>query len=83
VLGIYDHLTHGLASEVCLIATIVASFQEASRVMQDRGVHIDAKKICEIARRYARREEINERATAIEKEEMYKVLVNQEEQLPV
>jgi hypothetical protein len=28
-------------------------------------------------------EEINERATAIEKEEMYKVLVNQEEQLPV
>jgi hypothetical protein len=28
-------------------------------------------------------EEINERATAIEKEEIYKVLVNQEEQLPV
>jgi hypothetical protein len=28
-------------------------------------------------------EEINERATAIEKEEIYKVLVKQEEQLPV
>jgi hypothetical protein len=28
-------------------------------------------------------EEINERATAIEKEEIYKVLVNQEEQSPV
>lgn len=38
-----------------MIATIVASFQEASRVMHDRGVDIDAKKICEIARRYARR----------------------------
>jgi hypothetical protein len=57
MLGIYDHLTPGLASEVCLIATIVASFQEASRVMQERGVPIDAKKICEIARRYARRAE--------------------------
>jgi hypothetical protein len=28
-------------------------------------------------------EEINERATAIEKEEIYKVLINQEEQSPV
>jgi hypothetical protein len=40
-----------------LIAAIVASVQEAIRVMQYRGVHIDAKKICEIARRYARRTE--------------------------
>jgi hypothetical protein len=46
-----------LAEQVCLIATIVASFQEASRVLQDRGVHIDAKTICEITRRYARRAE--------------------------
>ncbi len=42
---------------MCLIATIVASFQEASHVMRDRGVRIDAKKIGELARRYARRAE--------------------------
>jgi hypothetical protein len=57
MLGTYDHFTPGLASEICLIAAIVASFQEAGRVMRDRGVDIDAKKICEIARRYARRAE--------------------------
>jgi hypothetical protein len=47
-----------LAEQVCLIATIVASFQEASQVLQDRGVPIDAKTICEITRRYARRAEL-------------------------
>lgn len=48
-----------MASEICLTATIVASFQEASQVMQSRGVHIGAKKICEIARRYAYRAEFS------------------------
>jgi hypothetical protein len=57
LIGVYDHFTPGLASEVCLIAAIAASFQEASRVMRDRGVDVDAKKICEMARRYARRAE--------------------------
>ena len=47
----------GLASEVYLIATTVASFQKASRIMQDRGVNIDAKKIYAIARGDARRAE--------------------------
>jgi hypothetical protein len=37
------------------IATIVASFQEAGQVLQDHGIHIDTKTICEITRRYARR----------------------------
>lgn len=55
MLGVYDRLTPGLASEICLVATIVASFQEASQVMRDRGVRIDAKTICELAKRYARR----------------------------
>jgi hypothetical protein len=55
MVGIYDRLTPGLASQVCLIATIVASFHEASRIMHYRGLDNDAKKIYEIARRYARR----------------------------
>ena len=41
-----------------MIATMVASFQEASQVLEDRGVHVDAKTICEITRRYARRAEL-------------------------
>ncbi len=57
ILGIYDHLTPGLASEICLMATIASSFQEASQIMSDRGISIDAKTICEIVRRYAYRAE--------------------------
>ena len=39
------------------MSTVVASFQEASSLMQGRGIDIDAKKICEMTRRYARRAE--------------------------
>ena len=39
------------------MATIVSSFQEASRIMEDRGISIDAKTICELSRRYAQRAE--------------------------
>jgi hypothetical protein len=42
---------------MCLIATIVASFHKAGQILEDRGVHIDAKTICEITRRYAPRAE--------------------------
>lgn len=47
------------------MATLVASFQEAARVMQDRGVNIDAKKICEPVRRYSRRAELSKQNTDI------------------
>ncbi len=39
------------------MATIVSSFQEASQIMNDRGISIDAKTICELSRRYAQRAE--------------------------
>lgn len=65
MLGVYDHFTPGLASEVCLISAIVASFEEACRVMRDRGVDIAAKKICEMARRYARRAEFAKRNSSM------------------
>ncbi len=57
LLGIYDRLTPGLASEICMMATIVSSFQEASQIMSGRGISIDAKTICELSRRYAHRAE--------------------------
>ena len=68
-MGIYDRLTPGLTSEICLIATVVASFQEASNLMRDRGVDIDGKKICELTRRYARRAEfVRQTSNAVEGE---------------
>jgi hypothetical protein len=68
-LGIYNRLTPGLTSEICLIATVVTSFQEASSLLRDRGVDIDAKKICEMTRRYARRAEfVRQTANAVEGE---------------
>ena len=40
------------------MATILSSFKEASQVLKERGLKIDAKKIQEITKRYARRIEI-------------------------
>jgi len=44
-----------LASEISIMATILSSSKEASHVLAERGLKIDAKKIQEIARRYAQR----------------------------
>jgi hypothetical protein len=37
------------------MATILSSFKEASQVLKQRGLKIDAKKIQEITKRYAQR----------------------------
>lgn len=38
MIGVYERFTPELTSQACLIATIVASFLVANRVMRDRGV---------------------------------------------
>ena len=48
------------------MATILSSFKEASHVLAGRGLKIDAKKIQEITKRYARRIEIVKRNQDIE-----------------
>jgi hypothetical protein len=54
-----------------LIATIVASFQEASQILKDRGVHIDAKTICEMTRRHAcRAEQVKQDSTVLQTESL-------------
>lgn len=51
------------------MATIVGSYKEASQVLHDRGVNIDAKKICEITRRYAQRAKLAKQNSSLLKTE--------------
>jgi len=48
------------------MATILSSFQEASQVLKERGLKIDAKKIQEITKRYAQRIKIERQNQEIE-----------------
>ena len=66
IFGIHDHLTPSLGSEICKMATIASSFHEAGVILKDRGLDIDAKKIAEIVKRYARRAELIKEKTGIE-----------------
>jgi len=66
LLGIHDHLTPNLSSEISMMATILSSFQETSQVLKDRGLNIDSKKIGEITRRFAKRAEMAKQTQGIE-----------------
>jgi hypothetical protein len=55
LLGIHDRCTPGLASEVSLLATALSSFEEAARMLQERGIQMDAKTVRLISYRYAER----------------------------
>ena len=55
LLGIYDHCSPCLASEISVMATIQCSFEEAHQVLKDRGIEIDIKTIRTITHRYAHR----------------------------
>ena len=55
LLGICDHCTPWLGSEISTLATALSSFKEAEQILKDRGLNIDAKRIREITRRFAER----------------------------
>jgi hypothetical protein len=55
LLGLYDHYTPGLSSEISLIATISSSYEEAHQVLKERGYEIDVKSIRAISISYAQR----------------------------
>lgn len=61
LLGIHDHLTPKLASEISSIGVIVASYEEARQVLIDRGIFLDTKTIITVAQRYAQRAKIAQR----------------------
>jgi len=55
LLGVYDHCTPALASEVSLLAAMLGSLHEAQDVLANRGVELDTKAVRMIAYRYAAR----------------------------
>lgn len=61
LLGIYDHCTPYLASEISAMATILSSFKEAQQVLKDRGLDVDVKKLRTITQRYAQRAKVTQR----------------------
>lgn len=62
LLGIYDHCTPTLASEVSLTVVAMSSMDEAERTLNDRGIKLDIKTIRNIVLRYAERAKAAQRA---------------------
>jgi hypothetical protein len=55
LLGIHDHCSPYLASEVSIMAVVLSSFQETSNIMKERGTHIGVNTIRKIAQRFSLR----------------------------
>ena len=65
LLGIHDHCTPLLASEVSLTTVVMSSFEEAETALADRGICLDVSTIRNITVRFAAR------AKAIQRGESY------------
>jgi len=55
LLGIYDHCTPAMASEVAQLAAALSSFEEAQARLQQMGVHLSTDTIAKIAYQFAQR----------------------------
>ena len=55
VLGVYDHYTPGMTSEISLFATITSSFEEARQLLTEGGHDLNIKTIRAITLSYAAR----------------------------
>jgi len=55
LLGIYDHCTPALASEISVMAAMLSSFEETRHILEDRGIKMDADTIRTVSVRCARR----------------------------
>ncbi len=55
LLGLYDHYTPGLSSEISLMATVTSSYEEAHQLLKERGYDVDVKTIRSISISYAQR----------------------------
>ena len=59
--GVYDHCTPSMSSEISMLAAMLSSFEETSRVFKDRGVSLGINTIRRIAQCYASRAKIAQR----------------------
>ena len=55
LLGLYEHYTPGLSSEISLMATVTSSYEEAHQLLKERGYTVDVKTIRSISISYAHR----------------------------
>jgi hypothetical protein len=60
-LGIHERCTPGLASQVSLLAAMLGSLQEATRVLAERGMVLGIKGVRQIAYRFAERARLAQR----------------------
>jgi len=65
-LGIHDHCTSGLASEVSLATVAMSSFEEAEKALAARGINLDISTIRNITIRFAARAKAAQRSESYE-----------------
>lgn len=66
LLGIHDRCTPALAAEVSLLAAMLGSLQEASKVLAEQGIKLDTKTVRRIAYRFAERARLAQRLEAVD-----------------
>ncbi|HKZ00403.1 MAG TPA: hypothetical protein VJ112_04480 [Rhabdochlamydiaceae bacterium] len=65
LLGMHDHCTPFLASEVAQAAAALCSFEEARHMMESRGCPLDVKTVRNIAKRFACRARLGQKAASV------------------
>ena len=65
-MGIHDHCTSGLASEVSLATVAMSSFEEAEKALAARGINLDISTIRNITIRFAARAKAAQRSESYE-----------------
>jgi hypothetical protein len=62
ILGIHDHCSPLLVSEISMVAIAVGSFEEAAHILHNRGFDLNVKSIITIAKRFSVRSRFGQQA---------------------
>ena len=65
LLGIYDHCTPFLASEIAQATAALCSLEEARHMMESRGCSLDIKTVRNVAKRFASRARAGQKAESV------------------
>ena len=65
ILGIHDHCTPGLASEIAMTAAAMDSFEEAQANLSQQGIFLNVKTIQNIVYKYAQRARLMQKAGSV------------------
>ena len=65
ILGIHDHCTPGLASEIAMTAAAMDSFEEAQANLSQQGIFLNVKTIQNIVYKYAQRARLMQKAGTV------------------